>query len=182
MADPGQDEDDVMLAVLTNSRLGGDIGKPSAPPVTMATPKAKAGMQPGKRFQPQEPKEKRPRANPKGEKKAVAVAGGGVANPSTPAATRMPSVNPRKAAAAEENIQEKLDTCDIVNVLTGKSGRMDLYQCKRAVTSLEKKGFLEESAQLNAKLQIATSAQTLLPVEAAKLGLDQIQAGRILLM
>ena len=167
-----------MLAALTKSRLADDTEGTEIAAVAKAKAKA-AALQPGKRFQPPDTNapSKKPRGKAPKQSTGGAAAPAGAAPASTPstAVVRQPKGN-SNAAASGADIKKYLDMCDILKVIGAQTSRMDLYQCKRALASLEKKGLHEEASKLDTKLRVATSAHTLMPTEAAKLGLDQIQA------
>ena len=189
------DDDDQMLLALSKSRLADDA---TVKPESAAHAKAKAkaaALQPGKRFQPNDPNavsaKKRAMSAAKPPLLSMAAAAGAgaaqaAAQTQAPQAAQVAAANsspplvrqPKASAnAASLSDQKKyMDQCDIVKVFTGKTAKMDLYQSKRCTVSLEKKGLHEEANQLAEKLRVATSAHSLLPTEASKLGLDQIQA------
>ena len=149
MAFGQDDDDDTMLAALTKSRLADDTEGTEIAAVAKAKAKA-AALQPGKRFQPPDTNapSKKPRGKAPKQSTGGAAAPAGAAPASTPstAVVRQPKGN-SNAAASGADIKKYLDMCDILKVIGAQTSRMDLYQCKRALASLEKKRVAWRSKQ-----------------------------------
>ena len=74
------------------------------------------------------------------------------------------------------NMDKYSGLLDIIQVMTGETKKGDIYQGRRFMTSLEKRGLDTEAASLEEKLKTAQSALMLTPAESVKLPTDQLKA------
>ena len=76
-------------------------------------------------------------------------------------------------ASKQRDMSQKIR---IENVWAGACGRSDMYQARRLLAVLEKKGSGPESVELDVCIQHANAASMLLPNEMNKLPMDQVRA------
>eukprot|EP00435_Cladocopium_sp_Y103_P016628 s1246_g4.t1 len=85
-----------------------------------------------------------------------------------------------KVAASEKADQELLaryhKNLSILEILSGNTKKGELYQCRRHIQKLEKKGQDEECSKLEKMQKVGTAALMLTPAESCKLPKDQLEA------
>lgn len=110
---------------------------------------------------------------------------GGPKDPKEPKGPRAPSRSNTSTAQSERGLQAIHATVErhslslsCSQVLNQNTKKGDLYQVKRCMQSLERKGMDAEAASLESRMRTANAALMLVPQEMLKLPWDQVQVLR----